>query len=56
MSSDELRNRANKLLRDLQIIYSEKIKPGNREEFKDLQNRYGRLDDMRDIAVEKNWF
>ena len=53
MSSEEPRSRANKLLTDLRIIYFDQIKPGNRQEFEDLQNKYNRLDEMRDIEVEK---
>jgi hypothetical protein len=37
MSSEELRNRANILLTQLRILYSDQIKPGNRDEFEDLQ-------------------
>jgi hypothetical protein len=48
MTSEELRSRANKLLTDLRIIYFDQIKPGNQQDFKDLQNRYGRLDEMQD--------
>lgn len=53
MTSKNERNRANELLTDLRNTYFNQIKNENLPEFKDLQNRYDRLDEMRDIEVEQ---
>ena len=53
MTSKDERERANDLLSDLRNTYFNQIKIENLTEFKDLQNRYDRLDEMRDIDDEK---